>query len=100
MLSWCELQSENVLVCVSQVPYSLHCNFNELRSFVAALRPRHVIPTVTCAVEADVSIGLDQLCSSLPLQSLQHPAFGAAGNTAPTILQRCGIHSHPLEVNM
>ncbi|CAL8471325.1 g10867 [Coccomyxa elongata] len=34
-----------------KVPYSLHSSFLELRSFVAALRPRQVIPTVSGLVD-------------------------------------------------
>lgn len=35
-----------------QVPYSLHSSFPELRSFVAALRPRRLIPTVDILVDS------------------------------------------------
>ena len=50
------------------MPYSLHCNFTELRSFVAALRPRQLIATVSHGVEADIDVGLEQLCSQGSLQ--------------------------------
>ena len=34
---------------VAFVPYSLHSTYSELREFVGALRPRHLIPTSRCS---------------------------------------------------
>ena len=39
---------------MAQVPYSLHCSYPELRSFVAALRPRSLVCTVGTRIEPDV----------------------------------------------
>ncbi len=76
------------LLC--QVPYSLHSNYTELRSFVAALRPRQIIPTVSCGVEADVSVGLDQLCADLAHDSAASEDARGSAAAYPTLLQRRG----------
>ena len=60
------------------MPYSLHCNFSELRSLVAALRPRQLIATVSHGVEADIDVGLEQLCSQASLQDACMPASDSA----------------------
>lgn len=45
---------ERMTLFLAQVPYSLHSSFQELTSFVAALRPRQLIPTVSGAVDPDL----------------------------------------------
>ena len=74
-----------------QVPYSLHCNYAELRNFVEALRPRQIIPTVSCGVEADISVGLDQLCSDLAQDSAAGGDAWGSSAAYPTLLQRQGL---------
>ena len=58
-----EGRRDSQMVC--QVPYSLHCNYKELRSFISALRPRQIVPTVPRGVKGDISVGLEQLCADL-----------------------------------
>ncbi|CAL5228362.1 g11480 [Coccomyxa viridis] len=79
---------EHASRCAFQVPYSLHSNYTELRSFVAALRPRQIIPTVSCGVEADVSVGLDQLCADLAHDSAASEDARGSAAAYPTLLQR------------
>jgi hypothetical protein len=79
--------SDGALNALLQVPYSLHCNYSELRSFIAALRPRQVLPTVTHGVEAEVSVGLNQLCCDL-VDSTSSKACGVSGSAQPSLLQR------------
>jgi len=71
-----------------QVPYSLHCNYSELRNLIAVLRPLQVIPTVTHGVEADVSVGLDQLFSDLTHNSASGTMFRDSEVAPPALLQR------------
>ena len=75
-------------ILYTQVPYSLHCNYSELRNLVAALRPLQVIPTVTHGVEADVSVGLDQLFSDLTPNSASGTTSRDSGVAPPALLQR------------
>ena len=70
------------------MPYSLHCNFSELRSFVAALRPRQLIPTVSHGVEADIDVGLEQLCRQASLQHACMPACESVMATKACLQQR------------
>ena len=70
------------------MPYSLHCNFSELRSFVAALRPRQLVATVSHGVEADINVGLEQLCSQTSLQDACMPASKSAMAAKACLPQR------------
>ena len=71
-----------------QVPYSLHCNFTELRNFVSALRPRQLIPTVSHGVEAHIDVGLEQLCCDASLQDACMLASESVTAARPCLQQK------------
>jgi hypothetical protein len=81
---WREKRDQDVVEgkfgTIAQVPYSLHCSFGELHDFVAALRPRSLVCTVSARIEPEVS---NDACAHFAHLLLPQGPAGAGAPLAP-----------------